>query len=148
MQTFNVARGLGQSNVNNVNNESIDEIQINSLQQRLTMASPNTTPRMNRLHLSDDDEDTEDLWDSPSTRASKARQRLQEVQAASTVQQQPRYNDAHLTAEEAREAALQKELQSVRSINQIIEGVLESLEKAKGNMEVRILQSVDSTVPA
>ena len=37
---------------------------------------------------------------------------------------------------ESREAALRKELESVRQINKVIEHVVMSLEKAKGNMDV------------
>lgn len=37
---------------------------------------------------------------------------------------------------ESREAALRKELESVRQINKVIEDVVTSLEKAKGNMDV------------
>jgi hypothetical protein len=37
---------------------------------------------------------------------------------------------------ESREAALRKELESVRQINNVIEDVVTSLEKAKGNMDV------------
>lgn len=39
---------------------------------------------------------------------------------------------------ESREAALRKELDSVRQINKVIENVVTSLEKAKGNMHVRL----------
>jgi hypothetical protein len=39
-------------------------------------------------------------------------------------------------AEEVREAALRKELEGVRDINQVIEGVIGTLERAKGNMGV------------
>jgi hypothetical protein len=37
---------------------------------------------------------------------------------------------------ESREATLRKELESVRQINKVIEDVVTSLEKAKGNMDV------------
>ena len=37
---------------------------------------------------------------------------------------------------ESREDALRKELESVRQINKVIEDVVTSLEKAKGNMDV------------
>jgi hypothetical protein len=40
--------------------------------------------------------------------------------------------DAH----EAREVALRRELEGVRNINEVIEGVLGTLERAKGNMGV------------
>ena len=38
--------------------------------------------------------------------------------------------------QEAREAALRNELQTVRNINQVIESLLSSLDRAKGNMDV------------
>ena len=44
--------------------------------------------------------------------------------------------DSTIDHEEAREAALRQELAGIRSINAVIEGVVESLERAKGNMEV------------
>lgn len=40
-------------------------------------------------------------------------------------------------AEEIREAALRRELEGVRNINEVIEGVIGTLERAKGNMGVR-----------
>jgi hypothetical protein len=48
--------------------------------------------------------------------------------------------------DEVREAALRKELEGVRKINEVIEGVIGTLERAKGNMGVcrntpRILHS-------
>ena len=39
-------------------------------------------------------------------------------------------------SEDDRDAALRAELQNVRDINQVISGVLDSLNRAKGNMEV------------
>jgi hypothetical protein len=45
-------------------------------------------------------------------------------------------------AEHAREEALQKELEGVRSINEVIEGVISSLERAKGNMDVGIISVI------
>ena len=41
-------------------------------------------------------------------------------------------------AEEERETLLQAELQGIQNINHVIEGVVDSLERAKQNMEVRI----------
>jgi len=46
------------------------------------------------------------------------------------------------SAEQARDSALQKELESVRSINSVIEGVVSSLEEAKGNMDVNEMNLV------
>lgn len=45
-----------------------------------------------------------------------------------------RFNDA----EEVREAALRRELEGVRNINEVIEGVIGTLERARGNMNVRL----------
>lgn len=42
-------------------------------------------------------------------------------------------------AEEVREAALQRELEGVRNINEVIEGVIGTLERAKGNMGVSLV---------
>lgn len=42
-------------------------------------------------------------------------------------------------AEEVREAALRRELEGVRNINEVIEGVIGTLERAKGNMGVRLI---------
>lgn len=41
--------------------------------------------------------------------------------------------------EEARESALRDELQHVRKINGVIEGLLDSLDRAKGNMQVGLM---------
>ena len=40
-------------------------------------------------------------------------------------------------AEEERETLLQAELQGIQNINRVIEGVVDSLDRAKQNMEVR-----------
>lgn len=45
-------------------------------------------------------------------------------------------NNSRFDVEEVREAALRKELEGVRNINQVIEGVIGTLERAKGNMGV------------
>lgn len=54
-------------------------------------------------------------------------------------------------ADEVRETQLQRELEGVRNINEVIEGVIGTLERAKGNMGVsqpepsRIISSVRRT---
>ncbi|KAK2864955.1 hypothetical protein FQN49_004055 [Arthroderma sp. PD_2] len=45
------------------------------------------------------------------------------------------HNNDTTQTEDDKEAALRSELKSVRDINAVIEGVVESLERAKGNME-------------
>jgi hypothetical protein len=77
-----------------------------------------------------EDSDHEDLFISPSdTKAPNERQ----LDRPKTPSNQPnRYEDP----EDAREAALRRELQGVRNINELIEGVVGTLERAKGNMQV------------
>lgn len=48
----------------------------------------------------------------------------------------PTNQNVRFDAEEVREAALRRELEGVRNINEVIEGVLGTLERAKGNMNV------------
>lgn len=48
----------------------------------------------------------------------------------------PSNQNSRFDTDEAREAALRKELEGVRKINEVIEGVIGTLERAKGNMGV------------
>ncbi|KAK5088802.1 hypothetical protein LTR05_003024 [Lithohypha guttulata] len=66
-------------------------------------------------------------------------------QSPARTQQRSQHRDVKVSpeAEKAREDALRQELASVRKVNQAIEGVLESLQKAKANMK-----TVNSTVGA
>lgn len=89
------------------------------------------TPDIGKLYLSDSD--TEDLFASPS-RTSKATQKLAKQKEAPPQ----RKEESKYDTEQAREASLQRELESVRSINDVIEGVVKSLECAKGNMDVSV----------
>ncbi|KAI1758186.1 DASH complex subunit Duo1-domain-containing protein [Xylaria castorea] len=82
-----------------------------------------------------EDSDHEDLLASPSN--SKAPKIQQPDRPKTPSNQQNRYEDP----EDAREAALQRELEGVRNINELIEGVVGTLERAKGNM-----QTVSNTV--
>ena len=93
-----------------------------------------STPDIGKLDLSDSD--NEDLFASPS-RPSKSTQKLPTKSAASDSNAPAqRNNESKYDTEQAREATLQRELESVRSINEVIEGVVSSLETAKGNMDV------------
>lgn len=49
----------------------------------------------------------------------------------------PTNPNPNFDTEESREAALRKELEGVRKINEVIEGVIGTLERARGNMGVR-----------
>jgi hypothetical protein len=75
-----------------------------------------------------DDEDDSFLFDSPSQPKSKLPDTKEEPK--------PRPAESRFSTDEAREAALKQELENVRKINQVVEGVVESLEKAKSNMDV------------
>lgn len=85
------------------------------------------------------EEDTADLFASPSHKKSKASSRT--ANAAFTASHGSSMHESRYDAETAREAALQRELEGVRNINTVIEGVLSSLSTAKGSME-----SVSGTV--
>ncbi|KAJ6105716.1 hypothetical protein N7512_009233 [Penicillium capsulatum] len=99
------------------------------------MAVRSTAEEMERLQLSDDD--TEDLWNSPSKRG--ARQTANPRASSETPGPQPRTaqdgGETLFDRQEAREAALHNELHAVRNINEVIEGLLGSLDRANGNME-------------
>lgn len=90
-------------------------------------------PNMDDLSLSDSDSDA--LFDTPAARKNK--QRDTGADAADDAAGKARAKESHYTTEEAREAALRRELESVRNVNKVIEGVVESLQKAKDNMGVR-----------
>ncbi len=79
-------------------------------------------------HLSDES-DHEDLFASPSK---KPPAKEHERPKTPSNNQNNRYDDS----EDAREVALQRELEGVRNINELIEGVIGTLERAKGNMHV------------
>lgn len=81
------------------------------------------TSDIGALDLSDSDDDS--LLASPS-----------KPQPRTHATKDQRTGESRYDAEEARNAALQRELEGVRSINEVIEGVVSSLERAKGNMEV------------
>ena len=84
--------------------------------------------------LSDSDSDA--LLDTPAARKPKTKTH----DDADNVGQ-ARTKESHYSTEEAREAALRMELESVRNVNKVIEGVVESLQKAKSNMHVRSVSS-------
>lgn len=92
-----------------------------------------STPDIGKLDLSDSD--PEDLFASPS-KVSKPRQKSVSKPAESNNASTQRSGESKYDAEQAREAALRRELESVRSINEVIEGVVTSLECAQGNMDV------------
>ncbi|KAG5207245.1 DASH complex subunit Duo1 [Trichophyton interdigitale] len=56
-------------------------------------------------------------------------------QGSGRAKESYQYTSEEVRNEDDRETALRAELKSVRDINAVIEGVVESLERAKGNME-------------
>lgn len=92
-------------------------------------------PDMDALSLSDSDSDA--LFDTPAARKAKSKARDAAADTADgAATGKTRGKESHYSTEEAREAALRKELETVRNVNKVIEGVVESLQKAKDNMNV------------
>ncbi|RAK76315.1 uncharacterized protein BO72DRAFT_146848 [Aspergillus fijiensis CBS 313.89] len=104
------------------------------------MAFRSTANDLN-LQLSDDESD--DLWSSPSKRGNNrhASKVVKEESLSPEPTKIPPHDDGEtmFDRQEAREAALRSELESVRKINQVIEGLLGSLDRAKGNMDVSVV---------
>ncbi|OJJ00389.1 hypothetical protein ASPVEDRAFT_39849 [Aspergillus versicolor CBS 583.65] len=99
------------------------------------MSPYSAAEEMDRLQLSD--EDTEDLWDSPSKRGKKKINQapIKHESSPPPAAQSDLDEGTLFDRQEAREAALRNELQSVRNINHVIESLLGSLDRAKGNMD-------------
>lgn len=72
-----------------------------------------------------DSSDFEDSFTSPSKPPGPGRAKT------------PTNQSSRFDTDESREAALRKELDGVRKINEVIEGVIGTLERSKGNMGVR-----------
>lgn len=87
------------------------------------------TPDIGELDLSD----TEDLFASPSKATSKPNAKSNAIKSEN-ASASIRGGESKYDAEQARDALLQRELEGVRNINEVIEGVVSSLERAKGNM--------------
>lgn len=86
-------------------------------------------------YLDYSDSNSDALPETPAPRNSKKKE-TDAVAGAVADAAKPRTKESHYSTEEAREAALRRELESVRNVNKVIEGVVESLEKAKNNMDV------------
>jgi hypothetical protein len=93
-------------------------------------------PNLGALDLSDSDEDA--LFDTPAAHKTKKKTKDVDSDAGDgAADGKTRSKESHYTTEEAREAALRRELESIRNVNKVIEGVVASLQKAKDNMAVR-----------
>jgi hypothetical protein len=94
-------------------------------------------PKMDGLSLSDSDSDA--LFDTPAARKNKKKTQDAGADAGEgAAGGKTRAKESHYTTEENREATLRRELESIRNVNKVIEGVVESLQKAKDNMEVGV----------
>ena len=82
--------------------------------------------------INDQDID-ESLWDSPPKPAYDHKQ-PPKAPARQPTTTRPTYQE-----QAAREESLRQELESVRRVNETIEGVIQSLAKAKDNMKVNAL---------
>ncbi|KAI7468584.1 hypothetical protein KC357_g6700 [Hortaea werneckii] len=92
------------------------------------MSKATDTLGMAGLNLEDD---TEDLFASPSTSGANTQKHTPTSNASSAHKQsQPRTR----SRSETRDARLHAELERVREVNRVIEGVTSSLEKARANM--------------
>jgi hypothetical protein len=82
-----------------------------------------------------DDSLTEDIWASPTTTKPTQYQPPERPKTPKTPTRpaSPTYDH---------EAALRKELEGVRGVNHAIEGLIGTLERAKGNMNVSGFQSL------
>lgn len=90
---------------------------------------------MDALNLSDSDSDA--MFDTPAAKKNNKTVQNRGADAADgAAAGKTRGKESHYTTEEAREAALRQELMSVRNVNKVIEGVVESLQKARDNMDV------------
>ncbi|KAI4257419.1 MAG: hypothetical protein LQ352_001655 [Teloschistes flavicans] len=100
------------------------------------MAQNDTVHDVEELDLSESDTDA--LFASPSSRLKpKGLSKSIKSNPQEAVGQQKRYpKDGEFNDEEAREAALHKELAGIRTINKTIEGAIDGLERARGNMDV------------
>ena len=91
------------------------------------------------LYAYNEDDIDEDLWKSPSKKdnssnASKGGQTGSSATGTQVHTGKTKYDDG-----ENKEAALRNELQSVRKVNEAIEGVIDSLNKAQSSMKVSLL---------
>jgi hypothetical protein len=111
-------------------------------QYRCTRISPTDMskqyedPDIGELHLSDSDDH---LFDSPADTTTKGKIPAGangKPRDCAPQSNKTRSGESPYDAEEARDAQLRQELENIRKINAVIEGVVESLEKAKSNMEV------------
>lgn len=100
-------------------------------------------PNMDALNLSDSDSDS--MFDTPAAKKNKKKGHDEAGDVTDgAAAGKTRGKESHYTTEETREARLRQELESVRNVNKVIEGVVESLQKAKDNMGVRSVSYIST----
>lgn len=81
-------------------------------------------------------DDTDDLWTSPvKNDPDQPRPKTPKTPRTPRTPRTPPAND-HQSEPVDRDAMLKRELDGVRKINEVIEGVIGTLQRAGGNMEV------------
>lgn len=101
-------------------------------------SSIDPSARFQSLNLSDD-EHTYDTPGQPRTRSHRSKQSQSQSHQA-PLPETPR-TQTSAEEQEARDAALRAELEGLRRMNQVIEGVNASLDRASTNMAVSLLSS-------
>jgi len=89
-----------------------------------------------------DDTDPHNLFTSPDKKHAKkpsSGANGAPIEPLEDIRGRAKDRESRQTEEEGREAALRQELENIRKINEVLEGVHSSLEKAKNNMEVMLL---------
>jgi hypothetical protein len=94
------------------------------------MAKPGISSAIEDNQVLDQSDVDEDLWGSQSQSGQISPQRNAQSRNKETSYKKHEKHDA-------REEALRRELQSVRKVNEAIEGAIESLAKARNSMKVR-----------
>jgi DASH complex subunit Duo1 len=94
--------------------------------------NPYTTLAQDESLLSDDGVD-ESLWESGAKHASTAKR-----EGVGNFNKTAQNSKSSYEEQVARDLILRQELESVRKVNEAIEGVIESLDKAKGSMKASV----------
>jgi hypothetical protein len=90
------------------------------------------------LYAHNDDDIDEDLWKSPSKKDNNSNASKGEQSGSSATGPQVHTGKTKYDDGESKEATLRNELQSVRKVNEAIEGVIDSLNKAQSSMKVSL----------
>lgn len=95
-------------------------------------------------HMDVDDDDA-DLWTSPVKNPPSERPKTPKSPRTPRTPKTPPHNDRQSEPLD-REAMLKKELEGVRTINRVIEGVIGTLQRTGNNMDVRLQPNYPQTI--